>query len=302
MRMQDLNPAEYGFLLLTSNLGNPGRKPLTVAQFRELMDRSDRINYRDISRDVDVHDFVSIGYSPQFAQHIMDLLHDEELLGWYLIQSGKYDCVPITRATETYPLIVRKRLGADSPGVLWARGDLSLLDTPAISLVGSRELGQKNRAFAEEVGRQAALQGLTLVSGNARGADKAAQNACLKAGGKVISVVADSLMTHKPKENMLYLSELSFDEEFSAQRALSRNRVIHTLGRMVFVAQADLHKGGTWDGTAKNLRHGWSPVVCFRDGSEAAAELEQMGAYLIGMEDLLDFCALQRTESTLYDL
>ena len=302
MRMKDLNPAEYGFLLLTSNLGNPGRKPLTVAQFRELMDRSDRINYRDISRDVDVYDFVSIGYSPKFAQHIIDLLHDEELLGWNLIQAGKFDCVPITRATETYPLIVRKRLGADSPGVLWARGDLSLLETPAISLVGSRELCPENRAFAEEVGRQAALQGLTVVSGNARGADKTAQNACLKAGGRVISVVADSLTMHKPRENLLFLSESSFDEEFSAQRALSRNRVIHALGRITFVAQSDLHKGGTWDGTAKNLRHGWSPVACFRDGSAAMAELEQMGAYLVGTEDLRDFCALQKTEANLFDM
>lgn len=300
--MKDLNPAEYGFLLLTSNLGNPGRKPLTVAQFRELMERSDRINYRDISRDVDVHDFVSIGYSPQFAQHIIDLLHDEALLDWYLTQAGKYDCVPITRATERYPLIVRKRLGADSPGVLWARGDLSILDTPAVSLVGSRELRQENRAFAEEVGRQAALQGLTLVSGNARGADKTAQNACLRAGGRVISVVADSLTEHKPKENVLYLSESSFDEEFSAQRALSRNRCIHTLGRITFVAQADLRKGGTWDGTVKNLRHSWSPVVGFRDGSEAMGELEQMGAYLVGTEELKDFCALQRAEATLFDL
>lgn len=302
MRMKDLNPAEYGFLLLTSNLGNPGRKPLTVAQFRELMDRSDRINYRDISRDVDVYDFVSIGYSPKFAQHIIDLLHDEELLGWNLIQAGKHDCVPITRATETYPLIVRKRLGADSPGVLWARGDLRLLETPAISLVGSRELRPENRAFAEEVGRQAALQGLTLVSGNARGADKTAQNACLKAGGRVISVVADSLTMHKPRENLLFLSESSFDEGFSAQRALSRNRVIHTLGRLTFVAQSDLHKGGTWDGTAKNLRHGWSPVACFRDGSEAIQELEQMGAYTVGTEDLKDFCALQKSETTFFDM
>lgn len=302
MRTQDLSPAERGFLLLTSNLGDPGRKPLTVAQFRELMVRADRINSRDISRDVDVHDFVSIGYSSQFAQHIIDLLQDGELLSWYMIQAGKYDCAPITRASQRYPLIVRKRLGADSPGVLWARGDLAILDTPAIALVGSRELREENRAFAEEVGRQAALQGLTLVSGNARGADKAAQNACLRAGGRVISVVADSLIGHKPKENMLYLSENSFEEEFSAQRALSRNRIIHTLGRIVFVAQSDLHKGGTWDGTAKNLRHSWSPVACFRDGSEAVAELEQLGAYLIGREDLKDFCALQKTEETLFEL
>ena len=100
---------------------------------------------------------------------------------------------------------------------------------------------------------------------------------------------------------MLYLSENGFDEEFSSQRALSRNRIIHTLGWMVFVAQSDLHKGGTWDGTVKNLRHGWSVVACFRDGSPAMAELEQLGAYLIDQEELQDFCALQRLETNLFD-
>lgn len=299
--MQGLTGAERGFLLLTSDLGDTGRKPLTVAQFRELTARVGGMKFRNVSRDVEAADLIALGYSPRFAGHIVALLQDEALLDWYMAQARKQGCVPITRASERYPRIVRKRLGADSPGVLWARGDLSLLDTPAISLVGSRELREENRTFAEEVGRQAALQGLTLVSGNARGADKTAQNACLKAGGKVISVVADSLTAHRPRENMLFLSELSFDEEFTAQRALSRNRVIHALGRITFVAQSDLRKGGTWDGTAKNLRHGWSPVACFRDGSEASKELEQLGAYLIGLEDLKDFCALQRTEPTLFD-
>ena len=80
---------------------------------------------------------------------------------------------------------------------------------------------------------------------------------------------------------------------FSAQRALSRNRCIHALGRMVFVSHSGLKKGGTWDGTAKNLRFGWSPVACFRDGSAASLELEQMGAYLIDTENLQDFGILQ---------
>ena len=184
---------------------------------------------------------------------------------------------------------------------MWAKGDLSLLDTPAIALVGSRELNPRNQEFAREAGRQAALQGLTLVSGNARGADKTAQNACLKAGGRVISVVADSLASHKPKENMLYLSENGFEEEFSSQRALSRNRCIHALGRIVFVAQAQLHKGGTWDGSVKNLRFGWSPVFCFRDGSPAMEGLTQMGAELVEKENLSRFESLQKGEMSLFE-
>ena len=298
--MKHLRPGEYGFLLLTSNLGNPGRKPLTVTQLRELFQRSDRMKQSNVSRDVDVYDFVSIGYSPKFAQHIIDLLHDEVLLEYYLNQARKADCVPITRATECYPTSVRRRLGLDSPGTLWAKGNLALLDTPMIALVGSRDILPENKAFAAEVGRQAALQGYTLVSGNARGADKLAQRACLEAGGTVISVVADSLAGHKRKSNVLYLSENSFDEAFSTQRALSRNRVIHALAQKTFVAQSNVGFGGTWSGTVKNLQEGWSPVFCFDDGSEAAAQLTQMGATLINCSDLGDLGSLSTNTISLF--
>jgi len=167
--------------------------------------------------------------------------------------------------------------------------------------VGSRDLKDENRAFAEEVGRQAALQGYVLVSGNARGADKAAQNACLALGGRVISVVADELAKQPLLERVLYLSEDGYGEGFSSQRALSRNRVIHALGTRTFVAQSGLKMGGTWDGTVKNLRFGWSGVWCYDDGSEAVKLLSQMGANLIKVEELSSFYDLQENEQIRMD-
>ena len=285
--------AERGFLLLTSHLGDPDRPVLTVAQFRTLADRMIHADCVPEERDLQVADLLSLGYGREKAGRILRLLQEEDLLHHYISRGKRLDCVPVTRVTAQYPLILRQRLGQDSPGTLWAKGELSLLTLPAISLVGSRELRPENHAFAQAVGRHAASQGLVLVSGNARGADRAAQDACLEAGGRVISIVADELWKHPLRERVLYLSEEDYDSPFTAQRALSRNRCIHTLGRMVFVAQSGQQKGGTWDGTAKNLRFGWSTVACFRDGSAASTELEQMGAYLVDMENLSDFDVLQ---------
>ena len=294
-----MNPRERGFLLLTSHLGDPERKVLTVAQLRSLALRMRDMEQPAESRDLKKTDLTRLGFDDEFAERIVSLLEQEDLLDGYLARAAARNCVPITRVSEKSPQILRQRLGLDSPGCLWARGDVEILNTPAISLVGCRELNGPNREFAKAVGHRAAEQGLTLVSGNARGADRAAQEACLEAGGRVVSIVADSL-NRIPPRNLLYLSEDGFDEEFSAQRALSRNRCIHTLGRMVFVAQSDLQKGGTWSGTVKNLRFGWSPVVCFRDGSESASQLEKMGAYQIGMEDLRDLTSLQMPDNLLW--
>lgn len=292
-----MTPREKGFLLLTSHLGNPQRPVLTTAQLRVLAERMRQSECTQPEREVTSADLSRLGYNREMSQRIARLLEEGQLLERYLRRGAQAGCIPLTRVSPGYPLILRQRLGLDSPGCLWSKGDLSLLRTPAISLVGSRELEVDNQIFAQQAGRQAAKQGLTLISGNARGADRAAQEACLEAGGNVISIVADELTKIEPKEHVLYLSEDGFDEGFSAQRALSRNRCIHALGQIVFVAQATLGKGGTWDGTARNLRFGWSPVACFRDGSPASQELEQMGAYLIGTEDLEDFSTLPEQPS-----
>lgn len=296
-----MNPRERGFLLLSSCLGDPDRRPLTTAQLRTLADRSWRLDAPPEDRDLTEKDLKALGYGQTMAARILGLLEQEDVLDHYLLRGERMGCRPLTRVSAGYPLVLRRRLGLDSPGVLWARGDVKILEHPMVSLVGSRDLEPDNEKFAREVGRQAALQGLTLVSGNARGADRAAQESCLEAGGRVIAIVADELAKHPLRENLLYLSEEDFDAPFSTQRALSRNRCIHALGERTLVAQSSLGCGGTWDGTVKNLRYGWSSVFCFDDGSEAAGKLEQMGAQLIKMQDLGEIRGLRPQFDNLFD-
>jgi predicted Rossmann fold nucleotide-binding protein DprA/Smf involved in DNA uptake len=234
-------------------------------------------------------------------RRILGLLEDLPLLRRYHANGWQADCTPITRVSEGYPVILRKRLGLESPGVLWAKGDMSLLEKPKISLVGSRDIEKPNADFAAAVGREAARQGYVLVSGNARGADRAAQDSCLDNGGEVIAIVADELAKYAPQGHILYLSEDGFDLPFSTQRALSRNRLIHCMGLRTFVAQCGYQRGGTWDGTVKNLRFGWSPVHCFRDGSPAANLLQDMGAEGVELDELHDFSALEIRFFRLFD-
>ena len=291
-----MNAREAGFLLLTSRLGNPDRKVLTTAQLRTLGERMVNMPEPTEDRDLETGDLVALGYGYDMAARILALLEETELLAYYLRRAEKLGCTPISRVSGQYPAILKQRLGQTAPGCLWAKGDVSILDTPMVALVGSRDLNPINAEFATEVGRQAALQGFTLVSGNARGADRTAQNACLKAGGKVISIVADSLAQKTQRQRVLYISEDDFDEEFSAQRALSRNRLIHALGEKTFVAQSAYQMGGTWDGSVKNLRFRWSPVFVFADGSGAAEALCQMGGNPVTREDLANFSKLQEAE------
>lgn len=286
--------AEKGFLLLCCHLGNPERKPLTPAQFRKLARRVRDSEKAPKERELERKDLTKLGYSTEEACRILELFSEEALLERYLAKAAKFGCVPLTRLTPGYPRRILDALGDDAPGCIWARGDLSLLERPGIALVGSRELRPENERFAREVGIQAARQGLTLISGNARGADRTAQDACLVNGGGVISIVADRLTDHVPVGKVLYLSEEGLDLEFSAQRALSRNRCIHALGMTAIAAKCSLKTGGTWDGSVKNLRFGWSPLCVFDDGSESMELLCEMGAQRISFEDLKDLRNLPR--------
>lgn len=275
--------AERGFLLLTGHLGDPAGKPLTTAQFRELTRRCRLMEKPELQRELTVQDLKALGCDQSFAQRVMALLGRQEQLAWYLEKAEKAGCAPATRISESYPNRLHKALGMDAPGCLWMKGKRSILDMPRVSLVGSRDLRPENREFARTVGAQAARQGYALVSGNARGADREAQESCLSEGGFVICVVADPLQEHAAKERVLYVAEEGFDIAFSSYRALSRNRIIHALSEKTFVAQCAYGKGGTWSGTKNNLRHCLSDVYCFADGSEAARELCAMGAQPVSL-------------------
>ena len=284
--------AQRGFLLLCCHLGNPDRKPLSAPQFRRLARRVRDCERIFEDRELEARDLTALGYGNAEAAHILSLLSEEALLERYLAKAEKYGCIPLTRLSPSYPRRIADALGDDAPACLWARGDLFILEREGIALVGSRDLQPQNSTFAWEVGKQAARQGLALISGNARGADRTAQNAAIAWGGQVIVFLADRLTDHNPPENVLLLSEEGFDLEFSAQRALSRNRCIHAMGTAAIAAQCSLGTGGTWDGSVKNLRFGWSPLYVFDDGSDSAHLLEQMGAAKIGLEELKDLRSL----------
>lgn len=297
-----MNPREQGFLLLTSHLGDASRKVLTVAQMRVLTGcvRASQSIHED--RPIVPEDLMAMGYNRPSAERIVSLLSEGERMMAYAQRGIRMGCIPITRISDGYPQLLHKRLSLDTPGVLWAKGDVTLLNQPAVALVGSRDLRAENAAFAREVGIQAAKQGYVLISGNARGADREAQDACLAAGGRVISIVADSLEKQTLRQNVLYLSEDSYDLSFSTLRALSRNRLIHCMGQLTVVAQCRLERGGSWDGAVNNLRAHWSPLCCFSDGSEAAKALEDRGATPVTMQQLGNLQQLREQGLNFFDL
>lgn len=210
------------------------------------------------------------------------LLRRRAVLERYL--AAMPDVKPVTCLSQNFPKRLG-RLGTACPPVLFCRGDVSLLNTPAVALVGSRRLLPRGYSFACRIGRLAAEEGYTLVSGGAVGADSVAQRACLEAGGRVIVFLPDALSLHPAEKNLLFCSAEGYDTAFSSVRALTRNHYIHALAETTFVAQCPKPQGGTWAGAVHNLKHGLSTLYALDDGTEGFAALTALGA--IPVEDTI---------------
>lgn len=266
-----MRPAEEALLMLRCPLG----RDVTVLSASEYRTLAERALLRRENGELTLAALTALGFSADFSAKVLALLEPSPVVRRYLTALPRLTV--LTRISQGFPQRLR-RLGEECPPALFCLGDPALLQTPCIALVGAREIRPDNRRFAERIGVLAAQSGLTLVSGGARGADTAAQNACLAAGGRVICFVPDELTRRIPHRRILYLSDEGYDCAFTARRALRRNHYIHALGTQVFVAQCEAAHGGSRAGASDNLRRGLSAVYMADDGSSGAAELIRCGA------------------------
>ncbi|MFB2533396.1 DNA-processing protein DprA [Paracoccus sp. p3-h83] len=141
---------------------------------------------------------------------------------------------------------------ADAPPVLWALGDVTLLDRPMVALVGARNASSLGLRMARHLAAELGAAGQVVVAGLARGIDTAAHQAALDTG--TIAVQAGGVDHVYPAENGdlatqiaaqgLRLSEGPMGAEPQARHFPQRNRIIAGLSRAVVVVEA-AHKSGS---------------------------------------------------------
>ncbi|MCW8196861.1 DNA-processing protein DprA [Verminephrobacter aporrectodeae subsp. tuberculatae] len=191
----------------------------------------------------------------------------------------------VSRADAEYPRRLKARLREDAPAVIYGCGDMGLLESGGLAVVGSRDVDDALIDYAMAVGRLAARAGRTLVSGGAKGTDQAAMHAALEAGGKVSGVLADSLektSMNRVQRNLLLDGQLvlisPYDPSagFNVGNAMQRNKLIHALADASLVVSSDLGKGGTWAGAIEQLDKLKFVPVYVRSTGESSAGLDAL--------------------------
>jgi DNA processing protein len=141
----------------------------------------------------------------------------------------------------------------DPPPFLYVKGETKKQDSNAIAVVGSRNPSEYGNMVTEEISRDLASGGITIVSGMARGIDSCAHYGALACGGRTIAVLGSGIDVVYPWENRkLYnaivsrgavVSEYPMGTEPHRYNFPARNRIISGLSLGVLVAEASPKSG-----------------------------------------------------------
>ncbi len=136
------------------------------------------------------------------------------------------------------------------PEKLYYKGDVTLLQKPMVSIVGTRRPIAYTKEATMQLARAFGEIGYVVVSGGAMGVDAMAHRGAFP---HTIAVMANGLDIIYPKVNQaliedIYRSALALSEYEAGERATKysfvvRNRLVVALGEVLIITQADANSG-----------------------------------------------------------
>jgi DNA processing protein len=212
----------------------------------------------------------------------------------------------LTWESAEYPLRLMEI--EQPPPVLYLRGELSNEDQWAVGIVGTRRATAYGRQAAEDLAAGLAQNGITIVSGLARGVDAIAHQASLRAGGRTLAVLGCGVdQIYPPEHHRLaeqiisqgaLLSDYPPGTAPEAANFPPRNRIISGLSLAIIVVEAS-EKSGALITAAFAAEQGRAvfalPGSIYAPQSKGTNRLIQEGAHLtLGVNDVLEILHLTR--------
>jgi DNA processing protein len=185
----------------------------------------------------------------RLAQSIANF--DVKLLKNDLALAKKSGVKIITLLDQDYPPALREIPAG--PIVLYCLGQITLVDNLAIGIVGSRRASFYGLNNAEIFAAELTRQGVTIISGMARGVDTYAHRGALKAKGRTIAVMGSGFNHIYPAENADLAQEISNSGAVISEFPMEtkplpgnfprRNRLISGLSLGVLITEAAKNSG-----------------------------------------------------------
>ena len=190
-----------------------------------------------------------------------------------------------------------------SPFVIYLKGDLIEEDIWSVAVVGTRRYSAYGRQVAELLTRTLAEQGITIISGLARGIDGIAHKQALDAGGRTLAVLGSGLDQIYPPEHRGLadriiqqggvISDYPPGTPPDGSNFPPRNRIISALSKAVLVIEAGQKSGAliTANYAAEHGKEVFAvPGKITAPLSKGTNKLIKLGAHpLLEAQDVLDF-------------
>lgn len=171
-----------------------------------------------------------------------------EIIEQKLISSGAQ---LVVRGNDGYPYLLEQI--NDPPHALFLRGTTAD-DEKSVAIVGSRRETRYGRTQAYNIAKELALNGVTIVSGLARGIDTAAHEGALAAGGRTVAVLGNGIDSVYPPENAelakrivdnggAIISEFPFGSAPLAHHFPIRNRIISGISAATLLVEGTARSG-----------------------------------------------------------
>ncbi len=265
--IEPLTPNTQAILLLTAPLiagrGDTSRDLLTLSEYNRLalILRQKQKQPADLIAP-DAQELIELCSQPFGRVRVDALLGRGFLLSQAVERWNARAIWVISRADSLYPKRLKTRLKEDAPPLLYGCGEIALLEKGGLAVVGSRHVDDELVSFTENVGRLSAEAHCSIVSGGAKGIDRAAMHGALLAGGVVAGVMADSLeraaLARDNREplmegRLVLISPYDPSAGFNVGHAMQRNKLIYALADAALVVASDFETGGTWAGAIEQL-------------------------------------------------
>ncbi len=139
------------------------------------------------------------GLSPRLAERVLQIRAGVDL-DKVMSRISEKGIKILTWEDDLYP--PRLHEIDQPPPVLYVRGEVTAEDAWSVAVVGTRRVSAYGRQVTEELAAFLANNGVTIVSGLARGVDGIAHQAALKAGGRTIAVLGCGVDRIYPPEHV----------------------------------------------------------------------------------------------------
>lgn len=158
----------------------------------------------------------------------------------------------ISYLEENYPKPLLQLI--DFPLLLYVKGNLTAADSRGLALIGTRNATLYGKQMAVKIAKELGEQGVTVISGLARGIDTAAHLGALEGGGRTIAFVGSGLGHIYPKENHPLAEKIAQQGAVISECPMAtqpakwlfprRNRLVSALSLGVCLIESPLEGGG----------------------------------------------------------